>query len=117
MTHRAIVCAAFALVAPSAVTAQTPRDLVARAVQAMGGDRLRALETVVTEFYGSTFGLGQEETPAGQARASMLVGTINTDYRQNRRASSLEIRGPGGALNRLRRVTAGGIGLLETNGR
>jgi glyoxylase-like metal-dependent hydrolase (beta-lactamase superfamily II) len=102
----------------SPAAAQTPRDLVTRAVEAMGGvERLRAVRTIVTEFYGSTFGVGQEETPAGQARASALVGRISTDHRTTRRTGSIEIRGPGGVVNRLRRVTAGGIGMLETNGR
>lgn len=96
----------------------SPRDVVARAVQAMGGEAaLRDLRGVAVEFYNATFALGQEETPESQARANVAVGQTLTDYAGARQVGTIELRNPAGAVNRLRRVTAGGIGLLETNGR
>lgn len=98
--------------------ATAPRDLVARAVAAMGGDSaLRSVRGVAVDFYTATFGLGQEETPQSQARATVTIGQTLTDYAGARQLGTVELRNPAGAVNRLRRVTAGGIGMLETNGR
>jgi len=106
-----------ALLAAAPVDAQTPRDIVARALAAMGGEQaLRGIRAVTTDYYSMTFALGQEETPESPARASVQVGRITADYGGNRRTGSFEVRTVAGAVNRLRRVTAGGIGMLETNG-
>ncbi|MGH7546892.1 MAG: MBL fold metallo-hydrolase [Gemmatimonadales bacterium] len=95
-----------------------PHDVVARAVAAMGGEQaLRGVRSVTTEFYGATFALGQEETPESPARAGLVQGRITLDYTGNRKLGAIEARQPTGAVNRLRRITAGGIGMLETNGR
>jgi len=105
------------LLAAAPVDAQTPRDIVARALAAMGGEQaLRGIRAVTTDFYSVAFALGQEETPESPARASVQAGRITADYSGNRRAGSFEVRTVAGAVNRLRRITAGGIGMLETNG-
>ncbi|MGH7673184.1 MAG: MBL fold metallo-hydrolase, partial [Gemmatimonadales bacterium] len=102
----------------SSAGAQTPRDVVARAVAAMGGEQaLRGVRAVTTDFYTATFALGQEETPASPARANSVVGQTSADYAGNRQVSAVELRNVAGAVSRLRRVTAGGIGMLENNGR
>jgi len=105
-------------VAAQATPAPAPRDLVARAVAAMGGEpTLRSVRGVSVDFYTATFALGQEETPQSQARATLAVGQTLTDYAGNRQTGTVELRNPAGAVNRLRRVVAGGIGMLETDGR
>lgn len=95
----------------------SPRDLVARAVTAMGGESsLRGLRGVNATFYSITFGLGQEETPQSPARATITSGTQTVDYAGNRQVSVSETRNVAGVVNRVRRVTAGGIGMSEVNG-
>src|SRR6266550_1623286 len=67
--------------------AQTPapRDLVARAVTAMGGETaVRGLRGSAIDFYQAMFALGQEETPASPARANLTIGRQVTDYAGNR---------------------------------
>src|SRR5688572_374002 len=99
-------------------SAQTPRELVARGVTAMGGEAaLRGLSTLTLDFNTATFGIGQEETPASPARATLASGRIVTDLAGNRRVLTQEVRPVAGNPQRQRRVTAGGIGLLETDGR
>jgi len=98
--------------------ASTPRDRIARALTAMGGEQaVRGLNNVTIEFYGANYALGQEETPDSPARANMVAGRTTTDYAQSRRVTSVEVRNVQGAVNKLRRITSGSIGLLETNGR
>jgi glyoxylase-like metal-dependent hydrolase (beta-lactamase superfamily II) len=95
----------------------TPRDLVSRAVTAMGGESaLRSLRSVTITYHAMTFALGQEETPESPARAALTIGTQTVDYAGSRGVSTLELRNVVGAVNRTRRVTSGGIGMLETNG-
>jgi glyoxylase-like metal-dependent hydrolase (beta-lactamase superfamily II) len=72
---------------------------------------------VSVDFYTATFALGQEETPESPARANFAIGQNLIDYAGNRQLGVVELRNVAGAVNRLRRVTAGGIGMLETNGR
>jgi glyoxylase-like metal-dependent hydrolase (beta-lactamase superfamily II) len=99
--------------------AQTPapRDLVARAVTAMGGEAaVRGVRNVTLSFYLATFGLGQEETPQSPARATFTIGTQTLDYADNRQITVSEVRNPAGAINKVRRITAAGIGVTETNG-
>ena len=111
------VAAALAIVCGRA-GAQTPQAVVARAIAAMGGGpALRGLHGVSIDFYTATFALGQEETPQSPARATIAIGQTVTDYAAGRHAGTSELRNVAGAVNRLRRVTAGGIGMLETNGR
>ena len=98
-------------------TNPTPRDLVAKAVTAMGGEAaLRGLRSVNATFYSMTFGIGQEETPQSPARATITSGTQSVDYAGNRQVTVTEVRNVAGAVNRVRRVTAGGIGMSEVNG-
>ncbi len=100
------------------VKAQGPRDRVARAAAAMGGERaLRDLQTTTMDFNTATFGIGQEETPESPARATFASGRIVTDWRGGRRALQQEVRPVAGAMQRQRRITARGIGMLETDGR
>ncbi len=95
-----------------------PHDVLARAVAAMGGEQaLRGVRGVTTEFYGATFALGQEETPESPPRAGLVQGRITLDYAGNRKVGAIEARPPSGAVNRLRRITAGGITLRLLKGR
>jgi glyoxylase-like metal-dependent hydrolase (beta-lactamase superfamily II) len=99
--------------------AQTPapRDLVARAVAAMGGEAaVRGVRNVTLSFYFATFGLGQEETPQSPARATFTTGTQTLDFADNRQITVSEVRTPAGAINKVRRITAARIGMTETNG-
>jgi len=99
--------------------AQTPapRDLVARAVTAMGGDSaVRGVRGTAVDFYQVTFGLGQEETPGSPPRANLTIGRQITDYAGNRALVTTEGRNPAGAVTKTRRVIANSIGMLETNG-
>lgn len=97
--------------------APAPRDLIARAVTAMGGDSaVRGLRSSAIDFYQVTFGLGQEETPASPPRATISIGRQVTDYAGSRVVITLEVRNPAGTVTRQRRVVAGGIGMFETNG-
>jgi glyoxylase-like metal-dependent hydrolase (beta-lactamase superfamily II) len=104
-----------------ATLAQTPtpapRDLVARAVAAMGGETaVRGLTAVSVSFYQTNFSLGQEETPASPPRPALTIAQQVIDYGGNRVFATIEARNPAGVVNRGRRVTAGGIGMVETNG-
>src|SRR5437762_1729849 len=97
--------------------APAPRELVARAVAAMGGEpAVRGLRGSVIDFYQATFALGQEETPASPARANLTIGRQVTDYAGNRVLFTTESRNPTGAVNTVRRVIASSIGMTETNG-
>ena len=99
--------------------AQTPapRDLVARAVTAMGGESaVRGIRNYTISFYSTTFGLGQEETPESPPRATITAGTQTTDFTGTRQISVTEVRNPAGQINKQRRITVGNIGMIETNG-
>ncbi|MEK6768086.1 MAG: MBL fold metallo-hydrolase [Gemmatimonadota bacterium] len=99
---------------PAVLHAQAQHDLVARAVQVMGGEAaLRGLRSVSAEYHVATFGLGQSETPESPPRAGVAFGRVVTDLQANRRTRSQELRPVAGAPSRNRRVTAGGIGMLE----
>jgi glyoxylase-like metal-dependent hydrolase (beta-lactamase superfamily II) len=90
---------------------------VARAVTAMGGESaLRGVRSTSADFYQTTFALGQEETPASPPRANVVIGRQVTDFAGSRALVTIEARNPAGAVTRQRRVVAGGIGMLETNG-
>ncbi|MGH7522637.1 MAG: MBL fold metallo-hydrolase [Gemmatimonadales bacterium] len=94
-----------------------PRELVAQAVAAMGGETaLRGFRATSVSFYQTSFGIGQEETPGSPARPTLTIGQQLTDFAGNRAVATIENRNPAGAVNTVRRVTAGGIGMLETNG-
>jgi glyoxylase-like metal-dependent hydrolase (beta-lactamase superfamily II) len=97
--------------------APAPRELVARAVTAMGGESaLRGVRGTSVDFYQTTFALGQEETPASPPRANVIIGRQVTDYVGSRALVTVEARNPAGTVTQQRRVVAGGIGMLETNG-
>ncbi len=94
-----------------------PRDLVARAIAAMGGETaVRGLHGSAIEYYQATFALGQEETPASPARANLTIGRQVTDYASSRVVITTDARNPAGAVIKSRRVIANSIGMLETNG-
>src|SRR5258708_12961740 len=81
--------------------AQTPapRDLVARAVTAMGGETaVRGLRGSAIDFYQATFALGQEETPASPARANVTLGRQVTHYAGNPALSPPHARHPTRAI-------------------
>ena len=102
---------------PTFLSAQAPRDVVARAVQAMGGETaLRGLRNKTVDFYSTNFQLGQEETPLSPPRATVSYGKIITDYAGNRQLTTQEARVLTGAINRQRRIVANGIGMTEFNG-
>ena len=107
-----------ATAAPAIAQAPPPRDVVARAVTAMGGEQaLRGVRGVSIELYAVTFAFGQEETPESPPRANVSYGRSVADYVGGRFASPIELRNVAGAVDTLRRVTAGGIGMVETDGR
>ncbi len=109
--------ALLAAVMTAPAKAQSPTAIVQRAAAAMGGESaLRALTNTNVEFNSSAFGIGQEETPASPARATLSFGRIVTDYAGGRRATTQESRAVTGVITRQRRVVAGGIGMTETNG-
>jgi glyoxylase-like metal-dependent hydrolase (beta-lactamase superfamily II) len=111
-----LLAAAAALQTPA--TVPSPRDVVARGVAAMGGEpALRGVRAVSIDAYTATFALGQEETPESPPRANLSIGRAVVDYAGGRFVSTVEARNVAGAVNKLRRVTAGGIGLVETDGR
>jgi glyoxylase-like metal-dependent hydrolase (beta-lactamase superfamily II) len=115
---KAVWCTAVALLGAASITAQTPGAIVARGVAAMGGEpALRGIRAISIELYGATFALGQEETPESPARANVSYGRSVADYASARFAGPIELRNVAGAVNKLRRVTAGGIGMVETDGR
>ena len=97
---------------------RSPRDIVAQGVAAMGGEpALRGVRAVSIELYAATFAFGQEETPESPARANVSYGRSVADYAGGRFAGPIELRNVAGAVNKLRRVTTGGIGMVETDGR
>ncbi len=101
----------------SPLAAQTPGELVRKAIAAMGGEpALRSLTSTVAEFNSASFGLGQEETPLSPARGPIAFGRIVTDFANQRRLLEQELRPIAGGASRQRRVTAGGIGMTVANG-
>jgi len=92
-----------------------PAALVTRALDAIGGaEAVRAIPALTFEYYQSTFGLGQEETPGSPARPTIITGRVTTDWRGARRSHTNETRGINGQLTRTRRITVNDIGLVET---
>jgi hypothetical protein len=91
-----------------------PRALVQRALQAIGGmEALSGRAGLTVQYYTVTFGLGQEETSAGPARATITSGSYVIDWNSARRVLTTETRQVSGNVVRQRRVTAQGIGMLE----
>ncbi|HET9384672.1 MAG TPA: MBL fold metallo-hydrolase [Gemmatimonadales bacterium] len=104
------------IVLSSLAQTPAPRDLVARAVTAMGGEAaVRGIRNFTVTFYQSNFAIGQEETPESPARAAITTGTQTTDFAGSRQVSMTEARGPAGNVNKQRRITVGGIGMVENN--
>jgi glyoxylase-like metal-dependent hydrolase (beta-lactamase superfamily II) len=117
MTALAVPLVLLPLLAQTPVPKSAPRELVARAVTAMGGESaVRGIRNYALTAYSVTFGLGQEETPQSPARATVTIGTQTTDFANSRQLAVTEVRNPAGAVNKQRRITAGRIGMLETNG-
>src|SRR5436309_15791817 len=83
----------FLLLGAPTASAQTPRDVIARAVRAMGGEAVvRGLSIATLYFNAATFALGQEETPAAPARATLGYGLVTTDWQRNRRPRRQDAR-------------------------
>jgi glyoxylase-like metal-dependent hydrolase (beta-lactamase superfamily II) len=98
---------------PPRYQAPPPAQLVARALEAMGGvDAVRAAPGYTQDYHQVTFALGQEETPASPPRATVAAGRLVSDER-GRRLLTVETRTVAGAVIRQRRVTAAGIGMIE----
>jgi len=98
-----------------AMAIQQPQEIVRRGVEAAGGESaLRALRSAAVEYYAANFGIGQSETAESPLRASIATGRMTMDWHGNRRFVEQETRVGAGPVNRLRRVTAGGIGFAET---
>lgn len=116
---RRLVLLACAVALPCAATAQNaPRQLVQRALDAIGGEAAaRGMAGMTQEFYLVNFGLGQSETPATTPRASVSTGRIVTDWRGMRRFVTQEVRGPGGQVNRAQSVLVGAAGAAGLPGR
>jgi glyoxylase-like metal-dependent hydrolase (beta-lactamase superfamily II) len=117
MTALAVPLILLSTLAQTPARKPAPREVVARAVTAMGGESaVRGIRNYTISFYSATFALGQEETPLSPARANVTTGTQTTDFVNSRQLAVTEVRNPTGAVNRQRRITAGHIGMLETNG-
>ena len=99
---------------PTTQSSASPREVLARAVAAMGGEQaLRGVRTVTTQAYATNFALGQEETPLSPARPTVTTSTILADYAGARRLTTAETRNVAGQTQRLRRVMVGDIGMTE----
>lgn len=100
-----------------AAAAQSPRDIVARGLDAIGGEAaVRNLTGMTQEFYLVTFGLGQSETPLSPPRATIATGRIVSDWRGMRRATVQETRTLAGATTTARAVLVGGSGAAGNPG-
>lgn len=98
--------------------AQTPLSIVKRGLEAMGGEQAaRRVRSVAADYYVAAFALGQSETAESPPRATLAYGRVTTDWASNLRTRTQELRAITGAVQRTRRVSAGGIGMLETDGR
>ena len=126
--HAALRCVSLALlvaasVAPldaqaAATPARTPRALVTRALDAMGGEQaVRGIRTTVTDFSSVNYSLGQEETPESPPRAAIAIGRFVIDFENRRRVQTMTVTQPTAPILRQRRVTANNIGMLENDGR
>ncbi len=123
MSSRSIVPAtpawalACALAGAAPLAAQAPRDLVARAVDALGGEpALRGLNGIAFDYHYAQFGLGQSELPESPPRATVSYGTAVHDYRGWRRAFVQENRALTGVVQRQRNVVMATTGMNEING-
>jgi glyoxylase-like metal-dependent hydrolase (beta-lactamase superfamily II) len=106
------------LAVPASLASQTPAERVARALDAMGGAAsVRGVSTVAADYHAVLYQLGQAESPQSPPRSSVVTGRVFTDWSAHRRVRVQDGRTAAGAPVRSRRVTAGGIGLLETDGR
>ncbi|MGH7711725.1 MAG: hypothetical protein ACREOG_10605, partial [Gemmatimonadaceae bacterium] len=111
---------AAALVVSMSVDAQrrTPRELVQRAVDALGGEpAARGVNNLTYEYVSVTYQLGQEETPRSPPRGTILNGRSVADFANGRRFQEQEVR-PGTAaapVIRQRRITLRDVGMTETN--
>ncbi|HWO88082.1 MAG TPA: MBL fold metallo-hydrolase, partial [Gemmatimonadales bacterium] len=116
MRRFAVALTAIAVTAATAA-AQSPRDVVARGLDAIGGESaVRALGALTTDFYSANFALGQSELPASPPRASVVTGRIVTDWRAGRRHVAQEIRAVTGAVIRQRIAIAANAGAVGEPG-
>lgn len=96
---------AIALLLPLSAAAQSPRDIVARGLQAIGGEAAaRTTGALVIDQYLATFGIGQSEQPGSPARATITTGRQVLDWQNWRRSWAIETRGVTGAVNPQRLV-------------
>jgi glyoxylase-like metal-dependent hydrolase (beta-lactamase superfamily II) len=113
----AIAIASSVTIAPAQAPVRSPTELIARAIEALGGVAgLDSLRNKTIEFNTVTFALGQEETPSSPARATFVSGRITYDYLATRQLTLQEERPVIGGVNRLRRVTLARLSLSELNG-
>ncbi len=122
LTRQTLIAActlAAALTGAQTAAAQSPRQLVERAAQAMGGaEALRRLTNVTYDYSQVTYALGQEEGPFAPAGVTIGMGRFVLDYATPRRLVTLETRPTvfGVAGTRQRTVMANGGVVTETNG-
>ena len=103
-------------IARDSIVAQTPDSIVQRGVDAIGGAAaLRGLASTVTDLNAALFQLGQEETPLSPPRATLSFARITYDFGGNRYAIEQENRPFAGPPTRIRRVMAGGVGMIVNN--
>lgn len=104
--------------AAASASAQTsnPADLANRAAAAMGGAAALRSAITISDFQTAVFGLGQEETWASPARATLSFGKLTVDWAGKRRVLEQESRAVTGAVTRSKQVVAGGIGMNEVGG-
>ena len=109
--------ALLAATASAQPTSRTPAQLIARAVEALGGAAaLDSMRNKMVEYNTVNFALGQEETPTSPARATFVSGRNTFDYQGTRYATSQEQRPVNGGVTRFRRAVVSRMSMSGTNG-
>ena len=99
-----------------ALAAQSPTEIIRRAVNAIGGEQaVRSVSTQTTDINSALFQLGQEETPRSPARATLSFARITYDFAGPRYAIQQENRPIAGPPTRQRRVMANDAGMFVNN--
>ena len=117
-------CLLFAATHESHAQRRAPRELVQRALEALGGESAaRGVNNLTFDYVSVTYQLGQEETPQSPPRGTVFTGRIVSDFAGSRRLQEQEVRpgapapagSPAVTVTRQRRITLQSGGMLETN--
>lgn len=109
--RRPLITAAVLALSAASAAAQTPRDHIVRALDAIGGETaVRGVGGYTVDLHTAQFGIGQSELPASPPRATLTIGRVVTDVRGNRRYTAAEARPVAGMPQRARVAVANGRG-------